>query len=161
MQWRSLGIHEKSSRVDCTTSLTWLYFYFSYVSDLHVSVHVCMCNWVFLRCLSFFACLPVKWKNGKLKWTPYLTHSVIVACFWQWCFQASCRDCMCAHQLCDLPSGFWSDASWRIFISETNLIRFVVCCFVYILTSFCIHPPITLPSVPHWLVLSSGLMDFT
>lgn len=33
-----------------------------------------------------FACLPVLWKNGKLKWSPYLTHLLIVAFFFCFCF---------------------------------------------------------------------------
>lgn len=115
-----------------------------------MSVHVCMCNWVFLWCLSFFACLPVEWKNGKLKRTLDLTHSLIVACFWQWCFGASCRDCMCTHRLCDWPSGFGSDASLKhvehIFSSELNVIIFTVCVCTYFLELTSFFLSMSLPS---------------
>lgn len=59
--------HLGHSLVHYATGLTLLFSFFWFVFNLHASVHVCMCNWVFLWCLSFFACLPVKWKNGKPK----------------------------------------------------------------------------------------------
>lgn len=39
-------------------------------------VVVCMCNWVFSG-VFLFACIPVQWKNGKLKQP--LTHLLIAA----------------------------------------------------------------------------------
>lgn len=62
-------------KTPCSASHRWsnmaffIYLFNLFVLNLHVSVDVCMCNWVFFWCVSFFACLPVEWKNGKLKIT--------------------------------------------------------------------------------------------
>lgn len=134
------------------TGLTWLF-----VLNLHVSVHVACITGSFSG-VFLFACLPVEWKNGKLKWPLYLTHLLIVTYFWQWCFWVSCRDCTRTRRLCDWLSSFWSDASLKhvehLFSSELNLTIFTVC-FAYIcdnagITSFFVylyhwHPHISLP----------------
>lgn len=84
----------------------------------------CMCNWVFLWCLSFFACLPVKWKNGKLKRTLYLTHSLVVV---------SCRDCR-APTGSDRLFGFRSDASRKHVKHTVAKCDHVDCIVLYRLT---------------------------
>lgn len=54
----------------------------------------------------------------------------MVACFWQLCFWMLCLDCMCTLQLCDWPSGFWSDALLKAcgsnLISELKVIIFTI-----------------------------------
>lgn len=58
--------------VDAAAALTWLVGLLCL--DVHVSPHVCMCNWVFLWSLSF-CMLTVQWKNGKIQFKLVYFHS--------------------------------------------------------------------------------------
>lgn len=122
-----------------------------------------------------FACLPVEWKNGKLKWPFFLTHLLIEVYFWQWCFWASCHDCMCTHLLRDLPSSFLVRCIAKACGASFNSKLIVIICTIFICTYLSgyagvislsayichCHPHISLPSVPHSLFLPSGLMVST
>lgn len=132
--------------------------------------HVCMCNRVFLWCLLFsfffFACLPVEWKNGKLKWTFFNSHRWSV-------FLAVVFLDVVPGLHARPPSSLTGHLSFKQKHQEQILVK-VKCGHIYSnclwkssifwrTCAFTSSPSasVSLPSLPHSSSLSSGLMVST